>query len=81
MAVYNLVITTTQDQETALTDLAALTKSNNQAVLLDQISRLLFNLVNNQIQVDLTKLQQDSLTTLETLATESPQSLPVNQLT
>lgn len=77
MAVYNLVVNTTTDQETALTDLAAVSKSNNQAVLIDQISRVLFSLVNNQIAADLTKLQADSLTTLETLATQSPQAQPI----
>lgn len=77
MGVFNLTINTTPDQDTVLADLAASIKSNPQTVLQAQIALLLNGLVAGQIQADLQKLQADSLTTLETLATQSPQSIQV----
>lgn len=74
MAVFNLTVTTTPDQDTALADLATAQNTTAQQILTNQLGWLVGNMVTQEVAVDLQKLQTDSLATLETLAGQVPNS-------
>lgn len=74
MAVFNLTINTTPDQDTALADLATASNTTQTQVLMDRLNWVITNAVSAQIAIDIQKLQGDPLSTLEILAGQVPKS-------
>lgn len=74
MAVFNLTVTTTPDQDTALADLATAQNSTPAQILTDRLNWVVSNIVSAQVAVDLAKLQNEPLATLEAQAGQVPKS-------
>lgn len=79
MANYILNITTTVDQEDALTQKAIETKDTNLNALNAQINLMFNTLVSDRKTVLVEDLQNNSLTSLENAVAQGPQVQPVSQ--
>lgn len=74
MAVFTLTVNTTPDQDIALAALAVTQSGTPQSVLMGWIAELLGSAISQEVDIDIQKIRNEPLATLEAQAGQVPKS-------